>query len=328
MPPTEPLPRAAQDDLAAWIAAGAPWPASAGSRPIEGRGHWAFEPLQPITPPDDPTGWASSPIDRLIAAGHRAQGVHPVGPADRRALIRRGDVRPDRPAARAGSGRGVRGRRPSRRLRAADRRAARLAPVRRALGPRLARPRPLRRHGRRQLRLPDPRGVPLSRLRDRRLQRRPPLRPVPPRAARRRHPGRGRAGRRLRPPGDRHRLPRPGEAVRHAEAGRHRTRSSRTRSTRPARSCSGSRCGAPDATTTSTTRSPLATITPSTASSPAPSTRSPARRRTTARASSPRWSRPTSCSDFEAKHAEAVARLKAVCRGRDRVDEVARAGDA
>ena len=89
MPPSEPLPRDAQDDLAAWIAAGAPWPASTGSRPIEGRGHWAFEPLQPITPPEDPTGWASSPIDRLIAEGHRAHGVHPVGPADRRALIRR-----------------------------------------------------------------------------------------------------------------------------------------------------------------------------------------------------------------------------------------------
>ena len=44
----------------------------------------------------------------------------------------------------------------------------------------------------RQLRLPDPAGVPLSRLRHRRVQRRPPLRPVPPRAARRRHPGRRR----------------------------------------------------------------------------------------------------------------------------------------
>ncbi|MDR3618957.1 MAG: PSD1 and planctomycete cytochrome C domain-containing protein [Paludisphaera borealis] len=89
MPPSGPLPRAVQDDLAAWIAAGAPWPESAASRPIEGQAHWAFEPLRPITPPEDPTGWASSPIDRLVAAGRRAQGVHPVARADRRTLIRR-----------------------------------------------------------------------------------------------------------------------------------------------------------------------------------------------------------------------------------------------
>ncbi|AMV36052.1 PSD1 and planctomycete cytochrome C domain-containing protein [Planctomyces sp. SH-PL62] len=89
MPPAGPLPRAAQDDLAAWIAAGAPWPAAAASKPIEGQAHWAFEPLRAVAPPEDPTGWASAPIDRLIAAGHRSQGLHPVAKADRRALIRR-----------------------------------------------------------------------------------------------------------------------------------------------------------------------------------------------------------------------------------------------
>ena len=89
MPPNKPLPRAAQDDLAAWVAAGAPWPTTAAARPIEGQAHWAFEPLRTVTPPDDPTGWASQPIDRLIAAGHRAQGLHPVARADRRTLIRR-----------------------------------------------------------------------------------------------------------------------------------------------------------------------------------------------------------------------------------------------
>ena len=125
-------------------------------RPIEGQAHWAFEPLRTITPPEDPTGWAAQPIDRLIAAGHRAEGLHPVARADRRTLDPPGVLRPDRPAARARAGRGVRRRRPARRLRAAGRRAARLAPLRRALGPLLARPRPLRRHGRRQLRLSDP----------------------------------------------------------------------------------------------------------------------------------------------------------------------------
>jgi hypothetical protein len=89
MPPSGPLPDAAKDDLAAWVAAGAPWPESAAARPIQGRAHWAFEPLGPVTPPEDPTGWASQPIDRFIAAGQRSAGVHPVGRADRRALIRR-----------------------------------------------------------------------------------------------------------------------------------------------------------------------------------------------------------------------------------------------
>jgi hypothetical protein len=89
MPPNKPLARAAQDDLTAWVAAGAHWPTAAASRPIEGQTHWAFEPLRTITPPDDPSGWASQPIDRLIAAGQRAKGLHPVERADRRTLIRR-----------------------------------------------------------------------------------------------------------------------------------------------------------------------------------------------------------------------------------------------
>jgi hypothetical protein len=89
MPPTKPLPRAAQDDLAAWVAAGAPWPKASTARPLVGQAHWAFEPLRPVTQPDDPSGWASRPIDRFIAAGHRARGLHPVVRADRRTMIRR-----------------------------------------------------------------------------------------------------------------------------------------------------------------------------------------------------------------------------------------------
>jgi hypothetical protein len=88
MPPNKPLPLPVQDDLAAWVAAGAPWPVAA-SRPIAGQNHWAFEPLRAVVPPVDPTGWASQPIDRFIAAGRRANGLHPVSRADRRTLIRR-----------------------------------------------------------------------------------------------------------------------------------------------------------------------------------------------------------------------------------------------
>ncbi|WP_435016298.1 PSD1 and planctomycete cytochrome C domain-containing protein [Tundrisphaera sp. TA3] len=89
MPPDTPLSRAQQDDLAAWVAAGAPWPKGLAARPIEGAGHWAFEPLRGILPPEDPSGWATQPIDRLIAAEQRSQGLRPVAPADRRTLIRR-----------------------------------------------------------------------------------------------------------------------------------------------------------------------------------------------------------------------------------------------
>ncbi|WP_235963783.1 PSD1 and planctomycete cytochrome C domain-containing protein [Tautonia rosea] len=89
MPPDEPLSREARDDFAAWIAAGAPWPEAAARAPIEGKTHWAFGPLRPIEPPIDPTGWATEPIDQLIAAKQREAGVYPVDRADRRALIRR-----------------------------------------------------------------------------------------------------------------------------------------------------------------------------------------------------------------------------------------------
>ena len=69
-------------------------------------------------------------------------------------------VRPDRPAADARGGRRVRGRPVARRLRAAGRPPAGLAALRRALGPALARRRPLRRH--QGLRLRRGRRLPLG----------------------------------------------------------------------------------------------------------------------------------------------------------------------
>src|SRR4051812_32657492 len=53
MPPTKPLPHDAQDDLAAWVAAGAAWPKATAARPIESQAHWAFGPLRTLTPPED-----------------------------------------------------------------------------------------------------------------------------------------------------------------------------------------------------------------------------------------------------------------------------------
>jgi Protein of unknown function (DUF1549)/Protein of unknown function (DUF1553)/Planctomycete cytochrome C len=90
MPPGKLLPKGVREDFAAWIADGAQWPKLAAARQtIEGRKHWAFEPLDHITPPDDPTGWATGPIDRFIAAGQRRHGLDPAPRAETTTLIRR-----------------------------------------------------------------------------------------------------------------------------------------------------------------------------------------------------------------------------------------------
>ena len=113
-------------------------------------------------------GWPRSPIDRFILARLEAAGLRPAPPADRRTLIRRATLDLIGPAADAGGGRGVRARRLCRRrLRPRRRPAARLAAIRRAVGPALARRRPLRRqqrHGRQPRLL---RRLALSRLRHR-----------------------------------------------------------------------------------------------------------------------------------------------------------------
>jgi hypothetical protein len=90
MPPGKQLPEHVRRDFATWIDQGARWPASAGDRvAFAPQQHWAFQPVRPVTPPTDPAGWAEHPIDRFIAANLREQGLSPVGPAARRALIRR-----------------------------------------------------------------------------------------------------------------------------------------------------------------------------------------------------------------------------------------------
>src|SRR5262249_9234847 len=92
MPPGKLLPESVRTDLVAWIAAGAKWPKSVATSPtqtIEGRTHWAFEPLGAVAPPGDPTGWAESPLDRFVAAGYRSRGLRPSPPAGKHALIRR-----------------------------------------------------------------------------------------------------------------------------------------------------------------------------------------------------------------------------------------------
>ncbi len=79
MPPGKLLTKDVREDLAAWIAGGAKWPKFGTlDRTIEGRKHWAFEPINQVSPPDDPTGWATGPIDRFIGAGQRRHGLEPA----------------------------------------------------------------------------------------------------------------------------------------------------------------------------------------------------------------------------------------------------------
>ncbi len=92
MPPGKLLPESSRADLAAWVASGAKWPKPATpgrTRTIDGQKHWAFEPLLNVAPPEDTTGWAEGPVDRFIATRLRAHGLHPVGQAGKRTLIRR-----------------------------------------------------------------------------------------------------------------------------------------------------------------------------------------------------------------------------------------------
>ena len=91
------LPDAEIEDIVDWIAAGAEWaetdaPTALPRRAVtaEERAFWSFRPLaSPAVPEPQRTGWARGAIDRFVLAGLEEQGLEPVGPANRRQLIRR-----------------------------------------------------------------------------------------------------------------------------------------------------------------------------------------------------------------------------------------------
>jgi Protein of unknown function (DUF1553)/Protein of unknown function (DUF1549)/Planctomycete cytochrome C len=83
-------------DLAHWIAMGAPWPESKQAvqkgfvLTPEKRALWSLQPLhKPIAPLVKETGWAKTPIDRFVLAKLEEQRMKPLGPANRRVLLRR-----------------------------------------------------------------------------------------------------------------------------------------------------------------------------------------------------------------------------------------------
>ena len=60
--------------------------AAAGSETSSTEKHWAFQPLGPSPPPDDPSGWAEQAIDKFVIAQLREKGLNPVELADKRTL--------------------------------------------------------------------------------------------------------------------------------------------------------------------------------------------------------------------------------------------------
>ena len=54
------------------------------------RGHWAWQPVEPVEPPaaNHPV-WSQTAIDRFLLAAMQQAGLEPAGPADRGTLLRR-----------------------------------------------------------------------------------------------------------------------------------------------------------------------------------------------------------------------------------------------
>ena len=131
-----------------------------------------------------------TPIDAFILAKLEAKGLKPVAPADKAALCRRAYY--DLTACRRRRSRSTRSSTDTvaGRLGEADRQAARVAALRREVGPALARRGPLRRDQRLRARRPEAVRLAVPRLRHPELQRRQAVRPVRQGATRRRRDAR------------------------------------------------------------------------------------------------------------------------------------------
>jgi cytochrome c553 len=101
MPPKGKLPAQKIARLTEWVRQGAPWPdISAHTRAPVGtpafqitdkdRSFWSFRPVaDPQVPSVHDVAWPQSSVDYFVLARQEASGLHSVGPADRRTLIRR-----------------------------------------------------------------------------------------------------------------------------------------------------------------------------------------------------------------------------------------------
>lgn len=100
MPPNSKLSDGEIAVLKKWIELGAPWPESAanksggirasGSITVEDRQFWSFQPVKDVAPPTVKNGaWPRRPLDQFVMAQLEANGLSPVGEADKRTFVRR-----------------------------------------------------------------------------------------------------------------------------------------------------------------------------------------------------------------------------------------------
>ncbi len=95
MPPGGKLKDDQIDAVAAWIQAGAVWPAGSAKAPKyviteDQRSFWSFRPVvEPAVPKVRDAKWGHNELDRFVLAKLEEKGLAPVRPADRRTLIRR-----------------------------------------------------------------------------------------------------------------------------------------------------------------------------------------------------------------------------------------------
>ncbi len=98
MPPDEKLSDRQIADLTRWVEMGAPHPDSGTVKVAprttldiaKGRTHWAFQtPSKPKVPRGGPADSIKNPVDAFLSAALTEQELQPLGPADKRTLIRR-----------------------------------------------------------------------------------------------------------------------------------------------------------------------------------------------------------------------------------------------
>ncbi len=95
MPPGGKLKEEEIRDLAAWVKTGAVWPEGPPVAPVatvtpEQKSFWAFQPVRKPAPPKvNGRSWPKAPLDYFVLSALEGRGLKPVGPADKRTLIRR-----------------------------------------------------------------------------------------------------------------------------------------------------------------------------------------------------------------------------------------------
>jgi cytochrome c553 len=94
MPPENPLSEQEVALLKRWILQGAYWPKSTTdsskmNKEVLWKSHWAFQPMQKVTPPEFSEEPVATPVDAFVVAQLKANGLSLSPATDKRTLIRR-----------------------------------------------------------------------------------------------------------------------------------------------------------------------------------------------------------------------------------------------